>query len=123
MTLFRARVGTAVGHDFKDLTSSKDFNAKLYVGLSYEADFISGGDITLTPNNGSATKVGSLFGSDERGVVNVGTNLEIKEYIRMYADIQTSFGGKITNDYQVNFGVRYSFGEGAGKETPKPNSL
>lgn len=123
MTLFRARVGTAVGYDFKDLTSSKDFNAKLYVGLSYEADFISGGDVTLTPNNGSATKVGSLFGSDGRGVLNVGTNLEIKEYIRMYADIQTSFGGKITNDYQVNFGVRYSFGEGAGKETPKPNSL
>lgn len=123
MILFRARVGTAVGYDFKDLTSSKDFNAKLYVGLSYEADFVSGGDVTLTPNNGSATKVGSLFGSDGRGVLNVGTNLEIKEYIRMYADIQTSFGGKITNDYQVNFGVRYSFGEGAGKETPKPNSL
>lgn len=123
MILFRARVGTAVGYDFKDLTSSKDFNAKLYVGLSYEADFISGGDVTLTPNNGSATKVGSLFGSDGRGVLNVGTNLEIKEYIRIYADIQTSFGGKITNDYQVNFGVRYSFGEGAGKETPKPNSL
>ena len=119
MLMFRARVGTAVGYDFKDFTADKDFNAKLYVGLSYEADFVSGGDVTLTPNNGSAMSVSSVFSSDGRGVLNVGTNVKIKEQTRVYADIQTSFGGKITNDYQVNFGVRYSFGESASKEALK----
>lgn len=117
--MFRARVGTAVGYDFKDFTADKDFNAKLYVGLSYEADFVSGGDVTLTPNNGNAMSVASVFSSDGRGVLNVGTNVKIKEQTRVYADIQTSFGGKITNDYQVNFGVRYSFGESASKEALK----
>lgn len=119
MLMFRARVGTAVGYDFKDFTADKDFNAKLYVGLSYEADFVSGGDVTLTPNNGNAMSVASVFSSDGRGVLNVGTNVKIKEQTRVYADIQTSFGGKITNDYQVNFGVRYSFGESASKEALK----
>ncbi|MCE3049209.1 autotransporter outer membrane beta-barrel domain-containing protein, partial [Helicobacter kayseriensis] len=50
--------------------------------------------------------------------LNVGTNISIKDNVRIYADFERSFGGDIVTEYQVNLGVRYSFGEGT--YTPKP---
>lgn len=54
-------------------------------------------------------------------MLNVGTNMNIKENTRIYFNFEKSFVGKITTDYQVNFGVRYSFGESNGySSTPPP---
>lgn len=111
MFMTRARFGASAGYDFKDFTQGKDFKAVVYAGLSCEADLLSGGDVTLTPSSGQGDIVNSLYSSDFRGVLNIGTNVEIRENIRVYADIQTSFGGKISNDYQINLGARFSFGE------------
>lgn len=111
MFMTRARLGASAGYDFKDFTQGKDFKAVVYAGLSCEADLLSGGDVTLTPSSGQGDIVNSLYSSDFRGVLNIGTNVEIRENIRVYADIQTSFGGKISNDYQINLGARFSFGE------------
>lgn len=111
MFMTRARFGASAGYDFKDFTQGKDFKAVVYAGLSCEADLLSGGDVTLTPSSGQGDIVNSLYSSDFRGVLNIGTNVEIQENIRVYADIQTSFGGKISNDYQINLGARFSFGE------------
>lgn len=111
LMMLRARVGTMVGYDFKQFTQDKNFNASLYAGLSYEYDYLSGGDIELTPNYGKATTTKSALSSDGRGVVNLGTNISLKDDIRLYADFQSSFGGKINTDYQINIGARFSFGE------------
>ena len=46
--------------------------------------------------------------------MNVGTNMTIKDNTRLYFDFEKSFAGKINTDYQVNVGVRYSFGESDG---------
>ena len=48
-----------------------------------------------------------------RFVLNLGTNFKIKDNTRIYFDFERSFGGKITTDYQLNLGVRYSFGTSA----------
>lgn len=109
LMMLRARVGAMVGYDFKQY--AQDVNATLYTGLSYEYDYLNGGDIELTPNIGKATTTKSALSSDGRGVLNLGTNITFKDDIRLYADFQTSFGGKINTDYQINIGARFSFGE------------
>lgn len=111
LLMFRARVGSMVGYDFKQFTQGKDIQASLYAGLSYEFDYLNGGDIELTPNVGEKTLTKSALSSDGRGVLNIGTNLAIKDNTRLYVDFQTSFGGKINTDYQINIGARFSFGE------------
>ena len=111
LMMLRIRVGTTVGYDFKQFTQGKGVNASLYAGLSYEYDYLNGGDIELTPNMGKATTTKSTLSSDGRGVLNLGTNITLKDNIRLYADFQSSFGGKINTDYQINIGARFSFGE------------
>ena len=54
--------------------------------------------------------------STARFVLNLGTNFKIKDNTRIYFDFERSFGGRITTDYQLNLGVRYSFG--TSKYTP-----
>ena len=58
----------------------------------------------------------SPLASTARFVLNLGTNFKIKDNTRIYFDFERSFGGKITTDYQLNLGVRYSFG--TSKYTP-----
>ena len=109
MMMLRARVGSMFGYDFKEYV--QDVDITLYAGLSYEYDYLSGGNIELTPNVGNATTTKSALSSDGRGVLNLGTNITLKDDIRLYADFQSSFGGKINTDYQINIGARFSFGE------------
>ena len=109
MMMLRARVGSMFGYDFKEYV--QDVDITLYAGLSYEYDYLKGGDIELTPNVGNATTTKSALSSDGRGVLNLGTNITLKDDIRLYADFQSSFGGKINTDYQINIGARFSFGE------------
>lgn len=120
MLMLRARVGAMVGYDFKQYTQDKDITTTLYAGLSYEYDYLNGGDIELTPNMGKATTTKSALSSDGRGVLNLGTNITLKDDIRLYADFQTSFGGKINTDYQINIGARFSFG-GRGEDRVEEN--
>ena len=107
----RARFGSSFGYDFKQFTQGKGVDAKLYVGAFYEYDYFNGGDLTLTTNLGGVNSIQSSLASDGRVVVNVGTNVTVKENTRIYFDFETSFAGKIRTDYQANVGVRYSFGE------------
>ncbi|RDU70247.1 hypothetical protein CQA58_06455 [Helicobacter brantae] len=111
----RARVGSAFGYDFKKFTQKDTFNASLYVGAFYEYDYVSGGSITMSTDQMSGVEnILSDISSDGRVVVNVGTNMSIKDNTRIYFDFEKSFAGKINTDYQVNVGVRYSFGESDG---------
>ena len=55
----------------------------------------------------------SPLASTARFVLNLGTNFKIKDNTRIYFDFERSFGGRITTDYQLNLGVRYSFGTSA----------
>ena len=110
----RTRVGSSFGYDFKKFTENKPIKASVYVGLFYEYDYITGGDISLTTNLGGESTASSALGSDGRVVMNLGTNMTVKDNTRIYFDFEKSFGGDITTDYQVNFGVRYSFGESNG---------
>ena len=109
----RSRVGASFGYDFKKFTEGKSINAKLYVGAYYVYDYIAGGDVSLTDNFGAKVSLSPLA-STARAVMNVGTNIGVQDNTRIYFDFEKSFGGDITTDYQVNLGVRYSFGESNG---------
>ncbi|WP_300643467.1 autotransporter outer membrane beta-barrel domain-containing protein, partial [uncultured Helicobacter sp.] len=85
----------------------------LYVGAYYVYDYIAGGDVSLTDNFGAKVSLSPLA-STGRAVMNVGTNIGVQDNTRIYFDFEKSFGGDITTDYQVNLGVRYSFGESNG---------
>ena len=113
MTL-RSRLGSSFGYDFKKFTADKPIKASVYVGAFYEYDYVTGGDVTLTTNLGGESSTSGTTASDGRVVMNVGTNMTIKDNTRIYFDFEKSFGGSITTDYQVNLGVRYSFGESNG---------
>ena len=117
----RSRVGASFGYDFKKFTEGKSINAKLYVGAYYVYDYIAGGDVSLTDNFGAKVSLSPLA-STGRAVMNVGTNIGVQDNTRIYFDFEKSFGGSITTDYQVNLGVRYSFGESNGY-TPKGTKI
>ncbi|VEJ26238.1 major ring-forming surface antigen protein Hsr [Helicobacter cholecystus] len=107
----KGRFGASFGYDFKNFTEGKNIQAKAYVGIFAESDYVNGGDVTLTENFGGIASLQSSIKSDTRAVMNLGTNIEIKDNTRIYFDFEKSFGGKINTEYQINAGVRYSFGE------------
>ena len=109
----RSRVGVNWSYDFKRFTQGKGIKASVYLGTYYAYDYIEGGDISLMTNLGKGVNLQALA-STGRFEMNIGTNVEIKDNTRLYFDFERSFGGDITTDYQVNLGVRYSFGESNG---------
>ena len=114
MTL-RSRIGSSYGYKFDKFTQNKGFNSSLYLGTYFVSDFIVGGDVHLVSTSNQALSLSPLA-STARFVLNLGTNFKIKDNTRIYFDFERSFGGKITTDYQLNLGVRYSFG--TSKYTP-----
>lgn len=120
----RTRVGSSLSYDFKALSQLQNFNASIYLGAFYEYDYVNGGDITFRTDQITQDTANNLshLQSDGRVVLNIGTNMNIKENTRIYFDFEKSFMGKINTDYQVNLGVRYSFGENAGY-TPVPQPI
>lgn len=120
----RTRVGSSFSYDFKSFTQAKDFNASLYLGAFYEYDYVNGGEITFRTDQITQDTQNNLSNlqSDGRVVLNAGVNMSVKDNTRIYFDFEKSFLGKINTDYQVNFGVRYSFGESDGY-TPLPTPL
>ena len=110
----RSRIGSSFGYKFDKFTQNKGFNSSLYLGTYFVGDFISGGNVQLHSNFSNASL--SPLESTARFVLNLGTNFKIKDNTRIYFDFERSFGGKITTDYQLNLGVRFSFG--TSKYTP-----
>ena len=104
----RSRIGSSVGYKFDRFTENKGFKAQAYLGAFAVSDIFMGGGVSMTTNNGTASL--KPLTSTARFVLNLGTNFKIKDNTRIYFDFERSFGGKITTDYQVNLGVRYSFG-------------
>ncbi|MCE3047819.1 autotransporter outer membrane beta-barrel domain-containing protein, partial [Helicobacter kayseriensis] len=108
--MLRARAGAAFAYDFKQFIQAKDVAASLYAGLFYEYDYINSGSLAIQTDVDS-TSASSALKSDGRIAINVGTNIQATKNVRIYADFEKSFEGKINTDYQINAGVRYSFGE------------
>ena len=114
----RSRVGSSFGYKFDKFTQNKGFNSSLYLGTYFVSDVIAGGDIFMQSNLSQASF--KALESTARFVLNLGTNFKIKDNTRIYFDFERSFGGRITTDYQLNLGVRYSFG--TSKYTPYTES-
>lgn len=110
---WRNRIGLQASYKLKN--EDKKFNASFYAMGSYTYDYVSGGDTTYkAPGVADETKPNTTK-SDGRFVLNVGSNIDIKDATRLYLDFEKSFGGKINTNYQINVGVRYSFGEKISK--------
>ncbi len=116
ISVLRGRVGSSFGYYFDQFTKDKDFKSKLYLGLFYEGDLVSGANVALSSNLSS---INYAITSTSRMLLNIGTNFTIKDNHRIYFDFQRSFFGKIVTDYQLNLGYRYSFG--TSKYTPLEN--
>ncbi|ANV97655.1 hypothetical protein BBW65_02015 [Helicobacter enhydrae] len=114
----RGRAGASYGYKFDKFTEGKGFKASAYVGTYFVYDYLNGGQIAFTTDLQKTNYLTALT-STMRGVINVGTNFEVKDNTRIYLDFERSFGGKITTDYQVNLGARYSFGEKTSDESMK----
>lgn len=108
----RSRVGSSFGYKFDQFTENKGFKASLYLGTYFVGDLINGGDISILTDSGKGIELKPLA-STARFVMNVGTNFKIKDNTRIYFDFEKSFGGSIITNYQINLGVRYSFGTSA----------
>ena len=107
--LLRMRAGVDWGYSF-DGWSEIVSKADVHLGTSYEYDVITGGEMTYSlPNMGTYKERG--MDSNGRFVLNVGTNIYIKETASIYFDFEKSFGDVMYKNYQANLGVRYSFGE------------
>ena len=103
----RTRAGMSLGRKFN---TAKGF-ATLYVGVFYEYDYIEGGNSGITLSGGISGNQLADIESNGRAIVNVGSNIELTDGVRIYIDVEKSFGDKQRTDMQFNFGARYSFGE------------
>lgn len=110
ISMIRTRIGVSWGYDFKDFFTDSTKNAYLYLGTSYEFDYISGGEIHYQTSGGN-TQSYNPFSSNGRFVLNVGTNILFNDWARMYVDIEKDFGSKLQKEYQINLGARFSIGE------------
>ena len=125
VSLLRARVGAAWGYDFSHLAKESDVKASIYLGTYYTYDYFIGGDTTLstTANGKPVDYTHNAYEGTGRFVMNLGTNIDIKDSTKVYVDFEKSFGGSIQTDYQVSLGVRFGFGEkvSAPKQEKKAN--
>ena len=108
----RNRIGSSFGYKFDKFTENRGFKASAYVGTYFVGDLIGGGDIAIITDSKKLVGFKAL-GSTARFALNVGTNFQIKDNTRIYFDFEKSFGGSIITDYQINLGLRYSFGTSA----------
>lgn len=109
--LLRMRAGANWGYRFNNVSDPEKIKTLLYVGTYYEYDVISGGDMKFSSSNhGNAVNYNDLT-SNGRFVLNLGTDMQVQESTRIYIDFEKSFGSSLQKEYQVNFGVRYAFGE------------
>ncbi|RDU70793.1 hypothetical protein CQA58_04525 [Helicobacter brantae] len=101
----RSRIGASLGKKF---TTDKGF-ASIYVGASYEYDYIEGGNSEASGRVGGTITQLDKVESNGRAVLNVGSNIELTKGARMYIDVEKSFGDKQRTFMQFNLGARYSF--------------
>lgn len=101
----RTRIGASLGKKFN---TEKGF-ATLYAGAFYEHDYIKGG--ASESKGGGSQMIAQLenIHSNDRAIVNVGSNIELTEGARLYIDVEKSFGEKHRTHMQFNLGARYSF--------------
>ena len=104
--------------DFGMSTESvSEKGASLYLGLGYEYDYVSGGNIDYKVNQNSSSAQSSAIGPDGRMVLNLGSNILLNDTVRMYFDFEKNFFGKIDKEYQINAGIRIGLGE---EKIPQP---
>lgn len=101
----RTRIGASLGKKFN---TEKGF-ATLYAGAFYEHDYIKGG--ASESKGGGSQMIAQLenIHSNDRAIVNIGSNIELTEGARLYIDVEKSFGEKHRTHMQFNLGARYSF--------------
>lgn len=102
---FRARAGGVLGYSLKTAHNQTDFR----VGLSYVGDIVGGGNMNFKTNFSDAQLD---LQSNQMALVSVGVNSILSDQWKVYADVDTSFGGKYYNqNYLVSVGGRYAFGK------------
>lgn len=102
---FRGRIGGVMGYAFKTAKNQTDFR----LGLSYVGDVAGGGDIAMTSN---FSEMNTTIASNQMGMVSLGVNSILSDQWRVYADLDTSFGGQYFNQtYLISIGGRYAFGK------------
>lgn len=105
----RNKIGVQWGYSFNHLSKSSNFASSIYLGTSYEYDYINGGDVTFSVNP-QIFQNSQGIRSNGRFVTNLGGNLAYKS-VNLYFDFEKSFGDRLFKEYQINFGVRYRFGD------------
>ena len=89
--------------------SVNDFTFRAGVGAvidtqTKEADLLIGDII-----KGVTARVKSKLGASDRGFVSVGTAYTFSDNLRLNLSVERSFGTKLTNDYEINSTIRYTF--------------
>lgn len=97
------RAGLMFGREFNKTYIKGD----VYLGTSFEYDIGTGGDLRLED---FIDKMTLTHGGNFTWRFNVGTNLILNEYWRIYVDLDTSFFGQISSTFTLNGGVRINFG-------------
>lgn len=97
------RLGLMFGREF----NKRSIRGDIYLGSSLEYDVNSGGDLRLED---FLDKMTLIHRGNFNLRINLGTNLILNEYWRIYFDLDTSFFGYINSTFTLNGGVRINFG-------------
>ncbi|WP_027327598.1 autotransporter outer membrane beta-barrel domain-containing protein [Helicobacter pametensis] len=113
---FMARTRVGLGATYQLSDAENQFKANFHLGAFYTYDYMNGGKITFKASDAATPDTVDVLESNGRFVLNLGTNFAVQDSTRLYFDFEKSFGDKLYTNYQVNVGVRYSFGEKAPKQ-------
>lgn len=123
----RGKIEATLGYFFAtDFGSTQESvskrGASFYLGLGYEYDYVSGGEVSYKSTQNTPSTQSNAIGSDGRMVLNLGSNVIINDSARVYFDFESNFFGKINKDYQLNAGVRISLGKTETKKVQEEGS-
>lgn len=96
---------------------NESFVGDLKAGVFIDYSLFNGGDTTLSDQWSEFKK---SFDMDFDVGVSIISNITLKDYLRFYLQLDTSFLGSYTNDILFNAGIRWSFGDRYVPPPPPP---
>lgn len=113
----RNRLGSEVGYTLAGSRASFDFK----IGANYVFDYAdtSASYSVLEANYIKSITTPSFISPSQQMTINAGINVKLDNNIKLYFEVESSFFGKIRTKYQLNAGIRYSFGERMHRLTPE----
>lgn len=101
----RGKIGAKIGYLFGSMIEG----VELGIGGFYILDIFSGGEMILHTQNSS--QILSPYTTNQQGLLSLSLQVFLQEDSNLAFEFEKSFGGHLTQEFALNFSLRFSFGQ------------